>query len=71
MVARAVAALPDDALVDPGRSYLGISKMTLQRKRKDGIGPPFVAMPAGTQYRKGEVDAWVLADKTGMPDKKP
>ena len=71
LVALAVTALPDDARVDADQSSLSISKMTLPRMRTEGVVPPFVVMPAGTQYRKDDVGAWVLANKSGMPSKKP
>ena len=67
-----LSGLPDDALLDEGQSaiHLGVSKRVLQTMRKEGIGPVHVSASDGARYRKGDLDAWQRANKTGMPIKK-
>jgi DNA-binding transcriptional MerR regulator len=41
-------------------AYLNVSITTLQRWRRNGIGPPSIVLPNGyRRFRKSDLDAWL------------
>jgi hypothetical protein len=54
-------AAPDDALLDNATTAAGLSCTTrhLDRKIKEGIGPPHLKFPRKTLYRKADALKWL------------
>lgn len=43
----------------PSADYLGVSVPTLDRKRVNGDGPPYVKIGSRVRYRRADLDAWL------------
>lgn len=43
----------------PTADYLGLSVPTLDRKRVNGDGPPYVKIGSRVRYRRADLDAWL------------
>jgi predicted DNA-binding transcriptional regulator AlpA len=41
--------------------YLRLSPRTLQKRRGDGFGPPFIKLGGRVVYRIADLDAWVTS----------
>ena len=40
--------------------YLNVSRRTLSRWLREGIGPPSIKLPSGARrYRKADLDRWI------------
>jgi excisionase family DNA binding protein len=49
-------------------AYLNVSIRTLQRWRREGIGPPSIRLPNKyLRYRQGDLDAWLEQQPEGTP----
>ena len=59
----AAKALVPLLTTDELSEFIGCSRQSLQRKRKDGTGPKFLRLGEGPQapirYRQADVDAWI------------
>jgi hypothetical protein len=68
-------ALPDSAMLTTSETavFLRLSVASLERMRRDQIGPPYVAGAGGgasknsVAYMKGDLKAWLVANQTGIP----
>lgn len=43
----------------PAAAYMGLSVPTLDRKRVNGDGPPYVKIGSRVRYRRADLDAWL------------
>jgi len=40
-------------------TYIGVSQFTLERWRREGVGPSFVKLEGKYFYRKTDLDEWI------------
>jgi excisionase family DNA binding protein len=55
----AIGAFADMLDRQPAADYLGLSVPTLDRKRVNGDGPPYVKIGSRVRYRRADLDAWL------------
>jgi excisionase family DNA binding protein len=65
MTASQTYVLDDLLTTEEAAAILGVTKGTLQRWRRDGIGPPSYRMGRGVRYIRPEINSWLLSQVNG------
>lgn len=55
---------PDIMTTAQAAEYLQLAEQTLEGWRRKRTGPPFIRIKRAVRYRKGDIDAWLEANKT-------
>lgn len=59
-------AEPWDLTEQEAADVLGISRVTLWRRHRDGKAPPHVMTPRGPRYMRAQLLAWALENDEGV-----